>query len=946
MMSRHSILFRRGLLAFATLFVVMIAAPSALATPAGTSTPTFQVGIYKSVIYECSIRKSLTCGSQLPDGLGFFDYQDGALYISGTATPNAVSKAVEISCQCTDSNKLDVNITITPGPQTIAVDYGANKNVDHIYVPVGTAAFKLDAYAKNGNGDKLGTGGWTLNAPTLRFSIGGGTATVDGSSGLVTPGAAGNTTININADATSSYTAADQKTINLHVVPLATTPNVGIDYVAETLTGLVAGDYTFGGGAKVTISSTTQRIEESWMANAVLAIIKKGDGTTIWDSAAQDLRIPSRPTAPSVNHVDESVAGRRDGKITGVDTKMEWSADNGTNWTDCTGTEIRGLAPGSYLVRVKAVAGASGNFKSENAPAVTIAKGPNPPTPQDPKPNANPNTVVEPGQGLDIKIDNVRGDGTPVLIEIRDENGNVAKTITGTTGADGKLHVDIPGDLPPGQYTIHVSSPGNDLNKGFEAQQIGTLRVKYKPTLTGNNTLVTLPGYLGELSFGATLSGSDPKNATPLTVKLGGKSGALNQTGDGALQLRCAMDPAASGTVPVIAFAPETPTSEAIPETPIGSVTVASLGSLLAGDLAGKLGEGWSIIEIADGVSVALQGAGLRYNPLDGTVTIKIGEGVKSVINFGGKGSVTARIETVNASRFGQKSAQPVPGKQVLVADGTLSKAKKLATFSFTDQEMARLDPGLYRFSIESQSTGKLNLATVQVVAAEKEPVGWTIPQTLRVSVGQQYQLVKPLADGNVLPELTVKSGNKKIATIDTSGVLTAKRSGTATISIKDQDGGTLKCKLTVVSNSFSRSRPLHLKGVPGLYTSTKRLSYEKGVLKAEVFVANTTGQTINNSAGFILELYDGETLVYSKPIGPMTFTLKNKKYGVYKLTLTNDLLPGVSAKAFDLGSNRYQAVIRGDSAVPLIASTKGAVQAKSSTFGSAGTMKSVQTNP
>lgn len=48
-----------------------------------------------------------------------------------------------------------------------------------------------------------------------------------------------------------------------------------------------------------------------------------------------------------------SGVGNNDGKITGVDSSMEYSA-NGESWNDITGTDITGLAVGTYCLRYKA----------------------------------------------------------------------------------------------------------------------------------------------------------------------------------------------------------------------------------------------------------------------------------------------------------------------------------------------------------------------------------------------------------------------------------------------------------------------------------------------------------------------------------------------------------------------------------------------------------------
>lgn len=71
-----------------------------------------------------------------------------------------------------------------------------------------------------------------------------------------------------------------------------------------------------------------------------------------------EFTIASRPAAPSVTAVDETIKGKQDGKVTGVDTTMEYKIGDGA-WQDCTGAEITGLAAYTTVtVRVKATANA------------------------------------------------------------------------------------------------------------------------------------------------------------------------------------------------------------------------------------------------------------------------------------------------------------------------------------------------------------------------------------------------------------------------------------------------------------------------------------------------------------------------------------------------------------------------------------------------------------
>jgi len=153
-------------------------------------------------------------------------------------------------------------------------------------------------------------------------------------------------------------------TIGSYSVAKENTPTAIIDFVNETLTGL-NGNYFINGSAAAISITEPYSVNAGWFGNSV-SIVKEGNGTTTINSDAQSLNIPARPGIPVIQGENETIDGASDGSITGVDNTMEYSAD-GTEWTDCTGENIAGLAPGTYYVRVKATVSA---FRSLNAETV------------------------------------------------------------------------------------------------------------------------------------------------------------------------------------------------------------------------------------------------------------------------------------------------------------------------------------------------------------------------------------------------------------------------------------------------------------------------------------------------------------------------------------------------------------------------------------------------
>ncbi|MDR0991765.1 MAG: leucine-rich repeat protein [Ruminococcus sp.] len=146
------------------------------------------------------------------------------------------------------------------------------------------------------------------------------------------------------------------KTITAQWLPRNSTPTAVIDFTNETLTGLENGGtyqigvstYTATGGV---ISIT------SLIGSEDIQFVHKGNGTTTADSIPTTINIPYRPAAPSLTAVNESSYGGNNGKIIGLNTSKGYNYKKTSDqyWTEISNkTEITGLAPGTYYVRLAA----------------------------------------------------------------------------------------------------------------------------------------------------------------------------------------------------------------------------------------------------------------------------------------------------------------------------------------------------------------------------------------------------------------------------------------------------------------------------------------------------------------------------------------------------------------------------------------------------------------
>ncbi len=154
-------------------------------------------------------------------------------------------------------------------------------------------------------------------------------------------------------------TTSGEAILTVNTIQMST-PNPGIDYVAETLTGLTAGGVykiTAGGAAEVEIEanpSGEMSIKEEWFGKELLVKAKASD-INHSDSAAESISIPNRPDIPSgLSGINETFIGENDGQIAGTTSQMEYKLSNDSNWTVCLESSTLPLAPGTYEVRVAA----------------------------------------------------------------------------------------------------------------------------------------------------------------------------------------------------------------------------------------------------------------------------------------------------------------------------------------------------------------------------------------------------------------------------------------------------------------------------------------------------------------------------------------------------------------------------------------------------------------
>lgn len=156
---------------------------------------------------------------------------------------------------------------------------------------------------------------------------------------------------------------------------------------------------------------------------------------------------------------------------------------------------------------------------------------------------------------------------------------------------------------------------------------------------------------------------------------------------------------------------------------------------------------------------------------------------------------------------------------------------------------------------------------------------------TLTLGVGEKYGLIKTVSPSNTNQSCTWSSSNSSVASVDSSGKVTAKKSGWANITVKTSNGKTATCKVTVKPAPTSvKVNPASLTlGKGETYTiseSTNSGSYAWGFIWSS---SNTSVATVKKGS-------TNKATVTAKGVGTATITIKtyNGKTAQCKVTVKN----------------------------------------------------------
>lgn len=172
----------------------------------------------------------------------------------------------------------------------------------------------------------------------------------------------------------------------------------------------------------------------------------------------------------------------------------------------------------------------------------------------------------------------------------------------------------------------------------------------------------------------------------------------------------------------------------------------------------------------ADPVAEAIPEKTVRRTGSNGSVTVNVGESLRLVPRFAEK-----KGWTVKKWKSSKKSVAAVDGDGVVTA----KKAGK-ATVTITTK---------------NKKKATITIKVVDPKAPKKVKLD---RKSATLKKGETLQLVATLSPSGAESRLSWKSGNRKVAAVDENGLVTAKKKGTAVITVKTANGKKAKIKVKV----------------------------------------------------------------------------------------------------------------------------------------------------
>ena len=200
------------------------------------------------------------------------------------------------------------------------------------------------------------------------------------------------------------------------------------------------------------------------------------------------------------------------------------------------------------------------------------------------------------------------------------------------------------------------------------------------------------------------------------------------------------------------------------------------------------------------------------------------------------------------------------------------SSNKNIATVSSSGVVSAKA-AGSATITVTTNDGGKIATCSVTVKAKTVSVTGVSLDKTsLTLTEDDTYTLTATVSPSNATDKsVTWSSNNPSVATVSSSGVVTAKSAGTAKITVTTNDGGnTATCSVTVQAKKIS---------VTGVSLNKTSLSMTEGdtqTLTATVTPSNATDKSVTwSSSNTSVATVSSSGVVTAKAAGSTSITVK-----------------------------------------------------------------------
>ena len=252
--------------------------------------------------------------------------------------------------------------------------------------------------------------------------------------------------------------------------------------------------------------------------------------------------------------------------------------------------------------------------------------------------------------------------------------------------------------------------------------------------------------------------------------------------------------------------------------------------------------------------------------------------GEKTTKTVGEKLTPTVKL---TATKLALKTKQSVTVRATGLAKGDYVKSwtsskKSVATVDKNGKITATSKEGtaVITVTLASKKTAKVTV-TVKMIRTTKLT---KVPKTLSLTTGKKYTLKPVVTPSNSQEKVTYKSSNTKIATVSSTGVITAKKVGKVTITV--QSG---KQKATVTLTVKKAPALKAIKNVPTKKTITKGKTY---TLKPQLYPSGAIAKITYTSSNKSVATVDSKGKITAKKKGTAVITVKAGKFTA-KCTVT-----------------------------------------------------------